>query len=296
MNSSTDVPLGGRPTALILSGGASLAAWQGGALYALERRGIPFQAVLGTSAGSLNGAAYLQGDTELLKKLWTDIPREKLMRFSPRLSPPSLFSMDAVRRALGELLSEERCRARRRCWFYAVSVDIRNGGTVQAQYSPEPDGPWDSPFLDHVLGSIAVPFVFPPVEVQGARPDAPRRLLVDGHLTSFAFLDTLVERGARDFLFLNVVGGRGPRRTPMGLKRYANALITEAMQSQLVNSVEVLRRHRRSEEFRAYEFHPSEPLNMSVFGFKKAECRWAFDLGLQDAEACLKDLPTRRIL
>ena len=56
-----DAPLGSRPLALVLSGGASLSSWQAGVLCALvERHGLSFQDVIGTSGGSINGFAEFQ--------------------------------------------------------------------------------------------------------------------------------------------------------------------------------------------------------------------------------------------
>jgi len=287
-------PLGERPIGLILSGGAALASWQAGVLCALVKsHGLSFHSVLGTSAGSVNGAAYLQGEMEMIEELWRNVPRRRILRFSPRLYPPSLLSMDTVRRTLAGIISEDLCRERRRCWFYAVSVDIRSGGMVQAEYSPEPGGPWDGPLLDHVLGSVAVPFVFPPVPVEsGGRS----RLLVDGHVDCFALLKPLLERGVKDFLFVNVAGGGGERRATIGPRRFVSALIGEMMRAQVRNSLVALGEGGPEGDIRAYEFCPTEPLHMSVFGFKPKECRWAFDLGTRDAAAHMRDQESFRLL
>lgn len=286
--SLAEAPLGSRPTALILSGGAALGAWQGGVLWALEKaHGLTFSQVLGTSAGSVNGVAYLQGSTELLRELWRDVPREAFLHFSPRLTPPSLFSLESVGRYLGTILSEERCRAARRCWFYAVAADVATGKTVQAEYSPEPGGPWDGPLLDHILGSIAVPFVFPPWPVNAVRGGA-QRLFVDGHATCFIDLAPLVARGARDLLFVSVIAAQGRARPALGPRGFVSTLINTLMRAQVDNGLAALN-GAREKGVRVFEFCPSTPLDMSVFLFKRAECRRAFEQGVADATALVGD-------
>jgi predicted acylesterase/phospholipase RssA len=277
-------PFGTRPIALILSGGAALGSWQGGAVYALEKElGFSFHSVAGTSAGSLNGVAYFQNKTETLKSMWRDMPDGSFMRFSPRLRPPSLYCGQSIRDYVGAMIDEEAVRRNPRCWFYAVSVDLSRGLT-QAEYSPEPDGPWDDPLLDHVLGSAGVPFVFPPVKIpmkNGARP----KVLVDGHVLSHMDLSRIIERGALDLFFVNVaskVSLGSPRHTVRG---YISTLVDQLLQGQIHGGLQSIAHIVKDQGIRAFALHPAKPLNMSVFGFKKSECREAFDRGLADAHA-----------
>lgn len=291
--SLASAPLGSRPTALILSGGASLGAWQGGVLWELERRGLSFGQVLGTSAGSINGAAYFQGDVGLLKELWRDVPREAFLDWTPRLVPPSLLSLESVGRYLSTVLSEEKARAAKRCWFYAVAVDINGAGTVQAEYSPEPGGPWDGPLIDHLLGSIAVPFVFPPHRVP-ARNGTPERLFVDGHAGCYADLAPLLDRGALDLLFVNIVSPlERPRLRPRG---FISTMVNTLMQAQVTNGLAAVKGRLASGGVRVFEFTPSKPLDISVFLFRKHECRRIFDQGVGDAELLLKDPGRYRLI
>ena len=88
-----EAPLGSRPTALILSGGAALGSWQAGVVYAFEREhGLSFHSVAGTSAGSLNGLAYFQDTIETLRELWRDVPGGVFLKYAISLRPPSLHS------------------------------------------------------------------------------------------------------------------------------------------------------------------------------------------------------------
>ncbi len=279
-------PLGSRPTALILSGGASLGAWQGGVLWELERRGLSFGQVLGSSAGSINGAAYFQGTVGMLKDLWRDVPRESFLDWSPGISPPRIMELASVGRYLRTVLSEERCRAAKRCVYYAVAVDLNGAGTVQAEYSPEPGGRWDGDLIDHILGSVAVPFVFAPWRV-AARNGTPERLFVDGHTSCFVDLAPILDRGALDLLFVNVVSPVGrPRMSPRG---FISTMINTLMQAQVTNALAAVKGRLATNGVRVIEFTPSKPLDISVFLFKKHECRRIFDQGVADADLLFKD-------
>jgi predicted acylesterase/phospholipase RssA len=288
-------PFGSRPTGLILSGGAALGSWQGGVLYALEKEfGFSFHSVAGTSAGSLNGVAYFQDKTETLKSLWRDMPDGSFMRFAPRLNPPSLYSSDAVREFIGAMIDEESVRKNPRCWFYALSVDLCRG-LNQAQYSPEAGGPWDGPLLEHVLGSAAVPFLFPPVLVRGENGGKPK-MLIDGHLVSYIDLGVMVERGVRDFLFLNVASKVSLGKPRRNVRGYISTMVDRLLQGQVDAGLSGIKSLAREREIRAFAVHPAAPLNMSVFGFKKQECRAAFDRGLAEAAAFEKNPAAFRIL
>ncbi|PCI39918.1 MAG: hypothetical protein COB53_02370 [Elusimicrobia bacterium] len=277
-------PLGSRPFAYVLSGGAALGAWQGGVLCALsQEKGWNAHSVIGTSAGAINGAAYLQGDFDLLKELWRSIPRGRFMKRSLGFSPPRLFSLESVKEYLGEVISEERCRQGRRCWFYPVSVDIAHGETLQSEFSPESEGPWQGPLIDKIVGSMAVPFVFPPARVPHEDPSKKMRVLVDGHVTSRLSLGALALRGVRDFVFVNVISHKEMRTSSYSPRGFISTMIHQLLNAQVDNGLEPFRDGFKELGIRAFLLRPSRPLAMSVFKFDKRECRDAFELGERDA-------------
>ncbi|MFA6028919.1 MAG: patatin-like phospholipase family protein [Elusimicrobiota bacterium] len=282
-------PLGSRPTALILSGGAALGSWQGGVLHELcARRGWSLHSVLGTSAGSVNAAAYYQDGLEALREAWRDVPRRSFLRPRPRLFPPSLFAQAPVRAFLARFIDEERARARGRCWLYVVSADIRDGGLFQASFSPAAGGGrWDGPLVDCVLGSVAVPYLFPPVELAAGAAGPRARLLVDGHLLSFADLRPLASRGARDFVFVTVVGRHAPRVPRLSPRGFTSALVGELLRAQVHNALAALDGPGEEHGLRFFELDPLEPLKMGVFAFDREECRRSFDQGTRDAQEFL---------
>ncbi len=291
------VPIGTRPFGFVLSGGAALGSWQAGVLYALSR-GCGWQAhsVVGTSAGAINGAAYLQGDFDLLKELWRSIPRDRFMKWSPGISPPRLFSLESVREYLKEVISEERCRDGRRCWLYSVAADISNGETFQSEFSPGGDEVWQGPLVDTILGSMAVPFVFPPARLPHENSEKKERVLVDGHVTSRLFLDRLANRGVQDYLFLNVISDLEMNTPAYSPRRYIGTMIHQLLNAQIDNGLEPFRQGFKELGIRAFLLRPSSPLRVSVFKFDKNECRAAFELGEKDAMNWSRNLSETQIL
>ena len=273
-------PLGSRPMALILSGGAALGSWQAGVLYALaELRGFKFDSVVGSSAGSINGCAYFQGTLDLLQEFWRNVPGRSFMRLGPKFLPPSLFRQEPLREYLAGFVNEERARSLKRCWFHPVAADITHARMVQSSFSPEGD-PWEGPLLDRILASIAVPVIFPPMRVGDS-------LFVDGHVSCFADLEPPLSRGALDFLFVNVAGRPSGEEEAGSIRRYLSLLINIIMRAQVDNALAVLRPRAEPLGLRFFEFTPLRPLRVRVFKFDRAECRAAFEQGLDEAERFL---------
>jgi predicted acylesterase/phospholipase RssA len=215
------------------------------------------------------------------------MPRGKFLRIAPRLTPPSFLSMDSIRKFLTTFVDEERCRRAKRCWLYVVATDILNDGLHQATYAPVDGGPWDAPLLDHILGSIAIPFVMPPVEVLPKTPGAPRRILCDGHIVSFASLLPLAQRGALDFLFLGVAGPSRHETKHAGIAGMIHIMIHQLLRAQVSNALQAVSHDAHRLGLRFFEFNPQRPMDMSVLGFKKEECRKGFDWGVEDAQKFL---------
>ncbi|RVU55577.1 patatin-like phospholipase family protein [Anaerosphaera multitolerans] len=55
---------------LVLEGGGAKGAYQIGAYFALKELGYEFEAVVGTSIGSINGALIVMGEADKALKLW----------------------------------------------------------------------------------------------------------------------------------------------------------------------------------------------------------------------------------
>lgn len=159
---TTDASLG-----LALGGGGALGAAHVGVLRALEERRLRPGVVVGTSAGSLVGAAYatdlpLRSIEKLVRKAtWSTFGR---INVSPKLGLLDTAALvDTIRGLVGEPLIEELSIR-----FAAVATDPIARKEVAIDRGP----------LDVALrASIAVPGLFPPVWHEG-------RLLVDGGLAA----------------------------------------------------------------------------------------------------------------
>lgn len=64
---------------LILEGGGSRGAYQVGAYKALNKLGMDFQGIAGTSVGALNGAFIIQNELEKAEEIWTTVTPEKVI-------------------------------------------------------------------------------------------------------------------------------------------------------------------------------------------------------------------------
>lgn len=290
---------GGRPLALILTGGAAFGSWQAGALYDLCARGLGFKAVFGASAGALNGVAYFQDSLELMRERWTNVRRSDFWGLGPRLNPPSLLSLERFRRYLLTYIDEDRAKRVGRGHLFVITADIASGTMFQARYTPGGREGWDGPLVDHVLGSCAIPGLFPPVRVRS--DGGPERLLLDGGMREFTDLGPAFELGCRDFLFIDIVHAASLRRPRFGLLKYFATLAEQLVEAHVHNTLEALRPRaellaRDGETLRAWVLRPSRHVDLDALNFDRKGCAEAFALGQADAAAFLADPAPARTL
>ncbi len=154
-----------RPVTLVLSGGGARGMAEIGALRALEESGVPIDAVAGTSAGALVGAAVARG--------WNTDRVERTLREALVGSTPIDPTFPAVALATGRKVTEKLRAASgdldlADLWrpFFCVSTNLsRNRAEVHRR----------GPAWRAVRASFAIPGVFPPVPQDGD-------VLVDGGL------------------------------------------------------------------------------------------------------------------
>lgn len=168
--------------AVVLGGGAARGLSHIGLLRALEEHGIPVDILVGASMGSIVAGLYAAGlSVDNLTYLATHLGLYQL--FTPRF-PPRGGLVDAE--PFGQFLDHITGRARLEQMpipFYSVVADLRTGETVALDRGP---------IGRAILASMAIPGVFPPVEVDG-------RLYVDGGLVSSVPVRAAREAGA-DFV------------------------------------------------------------------------------------------------
>jgi NTE family protein len=160
---------------LALGGGGARGVAHIGVLRVLEREGFRVRAVAGTSIGSLVGALYALGKNAVeLEALFTEVDQSRLFGW-PLTEGPGLLGLrgvaDFLRTQLGEKTFHDLplpCAA--------VAVDLTSNREIILR---------EGSVLDAILGSIAVPGLFPPKEYD-------QYLLIDG-----GTLDPVPVRAAR---------------------------------------------------------------------------------------------------
>lgn len=194
-------------TAFVLSGGGPYGAMQVGALRALLERDIVPDMVVGTSAGSLNGA-FLAFDPSLsgvarLEWVWRNLTDEDLFpgarhraswaRFLMRGN--KVFDNSGMRRLIGSRLGPVNFEDAR-IPFMVVATDLVTGDEKR----------FDSgPLVDPLLASTAMPAIFPPVTIEG-------RDYIDGGVSNQVPLKPAIEAGADRVYVLDASSGnQNPR-------------------------------------------------------------------------------------
>jgi predicted acylesterase/phospholipase RssA len=180
---------------LALGGGGGRAAAHIGVLEVFEREGVPIDAVAGTSAGAIVGAAYAFGfsPAELLGTWQREFVTNPFTRYA--FSKTAFFSPRPLELRLQRIFGEARLEALPLRYF-AVATDLVSGEEVALDQGPL----WEA-----VRASLSVPALLPPLANAG-------RYLVDGAVANNVPGDLLKRRGARLAIAVNVTP-----RTAFGL-------------------------------------------------------------------------------
>ena len=84
-----------------------------------------------------------------------------IMRFSPRLWPPSIFSERPIWQDVAFALDDERAKERARCRFIVASARVKRDKLVYGVFTPGGIEGWDAPLAAHLVASCSIPLVFP---------------------------------------------------------------------------------------------------------------------------------------
>lgn len=192
---------------LALGGGVVRCLAHIGVLQVLDEHRIPVDVVVGTSGGSLIGAAYAAGlsarDIARAARglAWRSLVKLRLRRDGV-LDAKGLE--DLLHRVVGPLEFGDLKRS-----FAAVATDIASGEEVVLQ---------DGPVSDAVRASCAIPAVFLPVKIGG-------RTLVDGGLTNPLPVRTARKLGADAVIAVDV----SPSLQQMGQPRNLVQIIVHSL-------------------------------------------------------------------
>ncbi|MFA5138972.1 MAG: patatin-like phospholipase family protein [Elusimicrobiota bacterium] len=261
---------------LALSGGGALAAWQAAFLERVVAGGMEFSRVLGFSAGSLNGAAYCLGRLERLMDMWARVGRQRLFSPSIRFPPLSLCSPEPMRGLLSAFMPAPRMLRE----LIVVSMDLGRTAPHYARFSP--DGAWDGPLGERLMASCAIPFVFPPVVLEGIA-------YVDGGVPGKRPVDFRALADCREVLVLEMV--RPDETGPLpGWWRPGwrlETLCRRAVRSLMDNGVRSLVSLPNGP--RVFRVWPSQRLEFGMLSFGSKLLAPAMELGRADAEGFLRD-------
>ena len=193
----------GEMTAIVLSGGGALGSVQAGAIEGLLAGGVRPDVLVGSSIGAAN-AAFLAADptperAAALSKLWRDTRSRDVFPVNPMRMARSLargtplFSREPLRRLLEAAIPYPRIED--------AAVPLR---IVATRYDDGEEVVFESgSVVDAILASTALPGVFGPMEIGGAR-------YLDGGLADHVPICPAVEAGAAAVYIVAVGDGCPP--------------------------------------------------------------------------------------
>jgi NTE family protein len=247
--------------AFVLSGGASLGAFQVGMLRALLDHDIRPDLIVGTSVGAVNGA-FLAGreftpeTVEELAELWLGVRRGEVFPLEPfsgllgflgarRNLVPGGGLRRLIRRHTDCGLLEELPTP-----LHVIACDVLNGQEVRLS---------EGPLVDALMASAAIPGVLPPVEWDG-------RTLIDGGVMNNTPITHALELGADEVYVLPTGGPCELSHAPKG------AL------GMIVQATSLMVAHRFTDEAIAYAGHagltilpPPCPIDVQPLDFGHAD-------------------------
>jgi NTE family protein len=184
-----------RPVGYVLAGGASYGSVQVGMLRALADSDLRPDLVVGTSVGSLNGAALAENPEEAperLTNLWANVTREDIfggvLKSAVALAAgkSTVVSNEGLQNFLEQAVSA-RDFSQLRVPHTAMTTDFDTAESVPIS---------EGELIPALLASAAIPGVFPEVERNGRR-------LVDGGLVENVPISEAVAQGAKTIVVLD---------------------------------------------------------------------------------------------
>lgn len=266
------------PLGLVLPGGGALCSWQGGVLEALAAANVPFDHVVGISGGALNGGAYFAGRFMDEMRHWRDTDGIRALRFSPKLSPFSLFKIDPAWELVDYALDEDRAKREAICDLTVLSFRERDRRTVYSRFSPNGARGWDGPLATRLVASCAIPVIYPPVNIDGER-------YRDGGSPGVepARFDALAHCGA--VVVITPVRPDERGRKHWGPVARHEQRIREVALDEVEQGLAPLR--KLANPPRVIYIFPSKVLDFSMLGFTSRNCGPAVEQGTKDARTFL---------
>lgn len=123
---------------LVLEGGGCRAAYTAGVLLALERAGLPCDAVVGSSSSATNAAFFAAGQMEICARVWSEVIPDGMISWARLVLPFTRPALD-VDRMMDEVLQQGWSRLdldrafSGRPVLYVVATEVPSGQAVVAR-------------------------------------------------------------------------------------------------------------------------------------------------------------------
>ena len=165
--------------ALVLAGGGAKGSYQVGVWRALEELGWKPDIITGTSVGSLNGALFTLGLSDVARDMWLSIDTDDIITLPDRLTPGELhdFLRDVVKgggldvtpleQIIDRLLDEDALRASS-IRFGLVTVERSKENGIRPRELSVDEIP-EGKVKDYLLASAACFPAFRPRQIDGAK-------------------------------------------------------------------------------------------------------------------------------
>ncbi len=194
---------------LVFAGGGVKGSYQVGVWKALEELGFKFDAVVGTSIGSINSALYVMGAFETAYKLWSEITIDRIVNIDTQSN--NLFDIKNVvvlvneiyknngldvtpfKKLIAKLIDEDKIR-RSDVNFGLVTHSLTDHKEKMLFKADIPDGQ----IADYILASACLPgFKSQVIDEQS---------FIDGGVNNNMPVDMLINSGIRDIVAVDVGG------------------------------------------------------------------------------------------
>lgn len=216
-----------------------------GVLKVLQSYKVPIDFIVGTSAGSLVGAAVASGtDLSLIEEIslrvrWGDFFRLTLFR-------PGFISSQAIEDFVIKYVGEKKF-SDLKIPFAAVATDIRSGQRVVID---------EGQVSKAVAASSSFPGVFAPEEIQG-------KFLIDGGIAANVPVDVARQMGAEYVIASDVIPTKSVRTVPadpLGVLSRSLDLILKKLSAEEARRADVLIELEMEEDIWHLDLHKAKKL------------------------------------
>ncbi len=204
--------------ALALAGGGTKGSYQIGVWKALRELDIEITTVAGTSIGAINGAAIAIDKYEKTRKLWENLdysllfeykPIEKDLQFHEKyesikeqlkaIAKKRGLDITPFRKLLNSMIDEDDIR-NSGIELIVSTISLSDFKPIFKSVKEMPEGQ----VVDYILASAALP-IFQRIEIDG-------KVYLDGGAYDNLPINTLIERGHKNIIAVELLGGLGIKR------------------------------------------------------------------------------------